>query len=442
MTENDIIILKNGGLMSASYKCPQCAVNLIFDADQQMMSCEHCGATVISDKNTSATFCAFCGSPEIITERLIDTRKPDYIIPFKYGRDKAIEAFFKWCKAGRYTPFSFLKDSNIEKLTGIYVPVWLFDCDTEMDITADASTVSYITTGGRKNNQTTKTETFYMLVRKRKLRFEKIQLDGVTRIDHQLMEDIGAYDLSATEGFDKKYLAGVFAEKSDQSPEDLENKLNMKLKKFHECIFNSSAEKYALVTDVVDKSVLLNPEAHYTFLPVWMLNYKYLGKTYTFSMNGQTGKIAGKPPVSIGKMILFGLVLLSAVGLVGGFIGGWILGGFWRQPSLVLDVLSIAVSLAIIAISLFIVFRLRKRKILDSRTIIVDPVSSEIIEEKDIFLRRNKTVTDTTKVSEILDGENRIRGCGEFLTKSRHLSGGCSADDENRDKVDSDGNRN
>jgi hypothetical protein len=38
-------------------------------------------------------------------------------------------------------------------------------------------------------------------------------------------------------------------------------------------------------------------KARYVLLPVWMLNTKYRGKTYTFAMNGQTGKMTGSLPI-------------------------------------------------------------------------------------------------------------------------------------------------
>lgn len=403
--------------------------------------CTQCSAAVITDKSTVMMFCAFCGSPTVVEERLVGARKPEGIIPFKVGRAEAIKAFFRWCKAGRFTPIGFMKESHVEKLTGIFVPVWLLDCDTDMDFAAKASTVSYITSGGRKSNQTTKTASIYKIVRKRKLRFEKIQLSGATRINDKLIEDVEPYDVSATEGFDMKYIAGFFAEKSDQTPEDLEEKLNMKIKKNHESIFNGSVEKYTSVTDVVDESVNHKPEVRHALLPIWTLNYKYLGRTNTFAMNGQTGKIAGEPPISIFKLLLLGLVFLPVFMVICGFFGKWIMGGLWGSPLFVMDVLYIAVSLIFTAILLFIVFRLKKRKTNDCLIAYVDPVSSEIIEEKDQFLYRTSSVTDTTKISELLDGENRIRGCGEFLSKGGHLSGGCGAYNESSEKVDSDGNR-
>jgi DNA-directed RNA polymerase subunit RPC12/RpoP len=394
--------------MAVSYKCPQCAANLVFDADQQMMTCAYCGAkispddvsgteavisaeamkqeaiederirqegappvvapivgepgttpsaeenvagsgqsaveipgqfseedtlqyvcnscgaAVLTDKSTAATFCAFCGSPTIIAERLVDARKPDYVIPFKYGRGKAVEAFFKWCKAGRFTPIEFVKDSNVEKLTGLYVPFWLFDCNTDMDVTAEGRTVSSSTSGSK----TTTTTSYYQLIRKRKLRWDNIPFDGATRIDDKLMEYIEPYDYRAIEKFDMKYLSGFFADKYDQSPEALEGRLQGRLKKYYDAIFKGSVSHFSSISNIVDKSVHHKPETQYALLPVWMLNYKYLGKTYTFAMNGQTGKIAGEMPISIVKLIILGLVILPAAAVVCRVIGGAILGGF------------------------------------------------------------------------------------------------------------------
>lgn len=298
-----------------------------FEPDTLQYVCNTCGATVIADKSAALTLCGFCGSEKIVTTSFDDSKRPDSIVPFKYGRNEAIEAFFEWCKAGRFSPIGFVNDFNLEKLTGIYVPFCLFDCDTDMDITANASTVSYITTGGRKNNQTTKTSSFYKLVRKRKLRWENIPVSRFSRVDDMIMDAIEPYDYSAVEGFDMKYLAGFVAGKYDQPPEVLEERLKVRLNKQLELFFQRLTEKYTFVTEVVDKSVHHKPEAHNALLPVWILNYEYLGKTYTFAMNGQTGKIAGKPPVSILKLILLGLALLPIFVVVCGFICGLIMGG-------------------------------------------------------------------------------------------------------------------
>jgi len=74
-----------------------------------------------------------------------------------------------------------------------------------------------------------------------------------------------------------------------------------------------------------DNSVYHPPVAEYVLMPVWFLNYKYLGKTYTFLLNGQTGKVAGDFPISFFKV---GLVALGAYAVLAPllyFLGGLIL---------------------------------------------------------------------------------------------------------------------
>jgi hypothetical protein len=59
-------------------------------------------------------------------------------------------------------------------------------------------------------------------------------------------------------------------------------------------------------------------------LPVWFMTYKYNGKTYSFAINGQTGKLAGTPPLNKKKLglVCFGIGVITAIifGLIAGGI--------------------------------------------------------------------------------------------------------------------------
>jgi len=48
----------------------------------------------------------------------------------------------------------------------------------------------------------------------------------------------------------------------------------------------------------------------YVLAPIWIANYKFNNEIYNFVVNGQTGKIAGKSPVSIPKVILTILIAI------------------------------------------------------------------------------------------------------------------------------------
>lgn len=383
--------------MATSYKCPNCSANLVFDADQQLMTCTFCGtklspddvlspdvylnseamkeeaekdaqidaahakqssepltegketteapteqffsdedtvqfvcgscgAAVLTDKNTSATFCAFCGSPAIIPERLTATRKPDLVIPFKYGRENAIDSFFKWCKAGRFTPVDFVKNENIEKITGLYVPFWLYNIVVDMDYEATGKKVSSSTSG----NKTTTTSKYYQVRRKRKVCWKMIPYDGAEDIDDKQMELIEPYDYKAIKDFDMKYLAGFFADRYDVPSDAFTMKVKARVATYVEQIFKKSVSSYTTVSATKNRSQYYQPDVTYALLPVWILNYNYLGKRYTFVMNGQTGKVAGEPPISRLKLLLLGLAILPAAAIVFKLlVGGLILGGFF-----------------------------------------------------------------------------------------------------------------
>lgn len=379
---------------------PDCNISLkiadeICDAESTQSVCGDCGAAVITNRSNVMNFCVFCGSEKVIASGLVDFVKPDFIIPFKYGRDEAIAAFSKWCRAEGITPKNAVRDTTVKMLTKLYVPVWLFDCDIDMDFTANADIVSYIVTGERKSNFTTKTSSSYQLVRKRKLRFVNLIISGVTLIDDRLMEDIQPYEYSAKEDYSMKCLDDCFIVKCAQSPDIPERKLNDRLKEYCEFIFNSSVKRFTSVTDIADQSVYHKTAAHYVLLPLWILNYKHHSRTHTFVMNGNTGKTAGNTP-------------RSAPATIRSFI-----------------------------------FRRRRDNPANDRIACINPALSEIIKEKDLLIHREKAVTDTTERSDFLDGENRFRGNGGFgrFYGGMQFMGGFSVGEDGHDKVDSDGNR-
>jgi hypothetical protein len=68
-------------------------------------------------------------------------------------------------------------------------------------------------------------------------------------------------------------------------------------------------------------------KVEYAMLPVWVLNYRYRDKNYSFTLNGQTGKINGQLPISGGKVVMwFGIVTAAsfvismAVTIIGGLV--------------------------------------------------------------------------------------------------------------------------
>ncbi len=293
------------------------------ETNVQELICKSCGAVVVADSNTTASYCAFCGSPALVSQRLNSSFRPKYIIPFRYGRENAEQKFINWCKGGRKTPFGFVSSRNIQKLTGLYVPFWLFDIDGQMDMTATATIVNAVSTGSK----TVTTTEYFDVTRQARFNWRMIPLDGETRIDDALMEAVEPFDYRQLKPYNPVYLPGFFADRYDQSAEDLNARIRKRAEEYMEEEFKKSTDRYSTVRVKTRNNTYSDPRAEYALLPVWFLHYRYLGKDYDFAMNGQTGEVAGVVPVSKVKKALFFFIILAISAVITRLIVGLILGG-------------------------------------------------------------------------------------------------------------------
>lgn len=282
--------------------------------------CNSCGGKILSDASTSASFCPFCGSPALIGQRLNGQFEPKYIIPFKYDREAAEKAFLKWCNGGKYTPIKFVSKENIGKLTGLYVPFWLFDVSGDVDV---AGTGTTSTTSG---NYTIIKD--YQFTVDGQVKWNRIPLDGETRINDELMEAIEPFKYKDMVEYDYKYLPGFFADRFDQSEADLRKRAAQRAKEYLDSDIKDKIKRYNSHKFTRNQTRFYDIKAEYALLPVWFMQYKYLGKPYYFAMNGQTGEVAGKAPVSRVKQLVFYFVALAVTAMIARFIAGLIMGGF------------------------------------------------------------------------------------------------------------------
>ena len=290
--------------------------------EQTEFVCNACGAKLITDSHTAATFCAFCGSPALVGKRLTEQFQPQYMIPFKYSRRAAEEAFIKWAGKGKWTPFGFVSKKNVQKMTGLYVPFWLFNINATIDAKGTGDKIHY-----RGNDEIIESFNF---VRNAQLSWSNVPLDGETRIDDALMEAIEPFDFRALMPYDYRYLPGFYADRYDQSPQDLSGRATKRgidgINQALEKSLKGTYDKYKIKENL---SRIDSMEANYALLPVWFLSYKYRNKYYYFAMNGQTGEVAGQVPVSPVKKMMFFFIVLGILAVITRFVLGLIMRGFW-----------------------------------------------------------------------------------------------------------------
>ena len=265
-------------------------------SDQESMRtflCPSCSGEIITDETTAATFCPYCGNPTIMSGRLSGGLKPDAVLPFKTTQEDARKAFLNLCKGKPLLPKFFTQEQQLEKITGMYVPFWLYDCSGDLNGSYKATRIH---TWSDSRYHYTKTDHF-LLRREAYAAFAGIPMDGSTKMDDTFMESIEPFDYGELEDFDTAYLSGFLADKYDVPSESGEERIRQRVDRAIEEMLQSSFLGYATVVPTSRQLRIDNSRARYVLLPVWMLNTKYKGKIYTFAMNGQTGRMTGSFPI-------------------------------------------------------------------------------------------------------------------------------------------------
>ncbi|MBE5821059.1 MAG: DNA helicase PriA [Clostridiales bacterium] len=280
--------------------------------EMDMYRCPSCGAEILTDENTTATFCVYCKNPAIIKERFKGEFNPDYIIPFKKTKQDAIEAFSRFSKGKLFTPDSFTDYNNIQEISSIYIPFWLYTCDVNGEINVDARKVRSWRSGDYRYTETS----YYDVTRNGELIFDRVPTDGSTEFDDNIMDSIEPYDYSEMTEFNMSYLSGFLSEHYDVNKDDSFERAENRIKETTKNYLNNDIHGYTSKTIASSNITIDNLDAKYVLLPVWLLNTKYNDKIYTFALNGQTGKMVGNIPICKKKLIIKSSIVAGLTAII------------------------------------------------------------------------------------------------------------------------------
>ncbi len=281
------------------------------DADgMKTYSCPSCSAELICDATTAATACPYCGNPTVVPGQFAGGLKPDYILPFKLSKEDAVQALKKHYKNKPLLPGAFTKDNHLEEVKGIYVPFWMFDGGASGSVTFEATRSQTYRSG---DYEVTETDHFDVR-RSGSITFERVPVDGSSKMPDDYMDSIEPYDYEELKPFSTAYLPGFLADKYDVSAEESRERADKRYAGSFEEALKNTVTGYETCTKKQEEISLNRGKVHYALMPVWILNTRWEGKDFLFTMNGQTGKLVGKLPVSMKRAI--GIYTAVAVPLI------------------------------------------------------------------------------------------------------------------------------
>ncbi len=287
--------------------------NFDWGAEKKTVTCKSCGAVSIYDDLVISNECPYCGSNQVMEEKGASSLAPGGVCVFKMDAKKAGDRFRSWLKGKLFCPSEAKKRARPESFKGVYIPAWTFDSDTVSRYTAQYGINK--TYRDSKGNTHTKTDWYSTSGTHREFINDHVIM-ATDRYDKAIFSGILPFATEENVAYKPEYVAGFASERYTLGLKDswekaksaicsrLRGNIESEIRRDHRADSVRSLNFVPVFSDVTYK---------YLLLPVWMSSFTYKNKVYHFMVNGQTGKVSGKTPISplrVCAAVLIGLAVV------------------------------------------------------------------------------------------------------------------------------------
>jgi hypothetical protein len=197
----------------------------------------------------------------------------------------------------------------VEALRGVYVPFWTFDTRTWSRWTAQAG-YHYTTTVMVNGRPQTQTHVRWVpAAGERRDSYDDVLVCASKGVEERLLRKTYPYALEEAQPFREEYVSGWRAE---EYALDLEGgwraaREEVDAEQVSRCARDVPGDTH---TDLRVWTQHADVTWKHLLLPLWVAAYRFRERTWVFLVNGQTGKVSGRAPVSWVRVAL--AVLLAA----------------------------------------------------------------------------------------------------------------------------------
>ncbi len=286
--------------------------NCDWGVSQKTVTCKSCGAVSVYDALEVANECPYCGSNQVMEANDVKTMAPNGVVLFKITAKQAGEKFTSWLSHKWFAPRAAKQSAKAESFKGIYLPYWTFDADTHTEYTAEYGIDRTVGSGDKK-----RTVTDWHRTSGTHDEFIDDQLVAGTGDQNvNMLRQVEPFDTKDNKSYKPEYLAGFLAERYsiglkdawEKGKEFIRNRLRSNIESEVRSRHNADH-----VRSYNGNTSFSNITYKYLMLPVWLSCFNFNGKTYQFIVNGQTGKVGGKYPISpwrVAIAVLIALIIL------------------------------------------------------------------------------------------------------------------------------------
>jgi DNA-directed RNA polymerase subunit RPC12/RpoP len=297
--------------------------------------CQDCGADILVPAGEKTARCEYCGGRRLIEEQLPpEVIRPEGVLPFQFGPPEAAEKFRGWLAGAGFwgrlwvrliRPRALQQRASVQDVHGVYVPFWTYDSHAHSQWTAQAGYTYYVTrtyrdSQGRSRARQERRVRWVWTSGARKDFFDD-RLVCASRQYYggeleRLLKRIEPFPTGQLAPYDARFLAGFRAERYTV---DLKAGWEIARRAMQqECIRRCSRDVPGDTQRMLQvRTSFFGQSFKLAVLPVFVMGYRYGERHFHVLINGYTGKVQGKAPLSGAKLaLLIGAGVLLIAGLI------------------------------------------------------------------------------------------------------------------------------
>lgn len=294
-------------IVELDFKTASARSSCEWGVQKKSIVCKQCGAESIYDALDTAAVCPFCGSSSVMpVDNVEGVMTPGGIVPFEIDKKKAEQLFKSWLKGKLFAPKAAKDSCEAKDFSGIYLPYWTYDCDTTSTYTAKLG-FEY-----RSGNETKVRWKNYSGIYQQFIDDEIVYASKKTSTPE--LKAVSNFDFKKIQPYSPEIVAGFAAERYSVGLDEGWNAAQVTIKPKLQSGLSDQLRK-AYHPDRIGNINLSTSYDNITFkyllAPVWMACFKYEGNVYNIAINGQTGRVAGKSPISKLRVAVAILIVLA-----------------------------------------------------------------------------------------------------------------------------------
>lgn len=280
----------------------------LVQSSAKQIVCGTCGGKFIADSSSISGLCPYCGSNSITLSTATNgVIEPTGVIPFAVTKEQAQEIFKQWIRRRRLAPMDIAKNAQITDLVGVYVPYWVFNCDTYTPYSG-----KFGRTYGSGDDSYTR---YHKSSGVCQMPVRDLTLVATGRLQKDsFWRSVSRFNMNFMKRYDPNLLAGFW---SESYTVDGITAWQTAMARIYDMIRGriKSMEAADVISRLDMQPGATNVRAKYVLAPVWITSFDYHGTIYRVLVNGQTGDIVGTWPKSFKRFFMI-------LGIVAGAIFG------------------------------------------------------------------------------------------------------------------------